>query len=118
MQGADKAKSYISACFNSRLGTHIKLRIGYMQQQHPSNGPLSGTIQMSRYQKGKTILDLLEQQIVRGSGISWAICKSAPRPRQITTPAPYHSVFTGFYPTNSIKALKANSLQAAVLLNT
>ena len=28
-----------------------------------------------------------------GSGISWAICKSAPRSRQITTPAPHHSVF-------------------------
>ena len=28
-----------------------------------------------------------------GSGISWAICKTAPRFRQITTPAPHHSVF-------------------------
>ena len=28
-----------------------------------------------------------------GSGISWAICKSAPRCRQITMPAPRHSVF-------------------------
>ena len=28
-----------------------------------------------------------------GSGISWAMCKSAPRSRQITTPAPHHSVF-------------------------
>ena len=28
-----------------------------------------------------------------GIGISWAICKSAPRSRQITTPAPHHSVF-------------------------
>jgi len=30
---------------------------------------------------------------VSGSGISWAICKSALRPRQITMPAPHHSVF-------------------------
>ena len=28
-----------------------------------------------------------------GSGISWATCKSAPRPRQITMPAPHNSVF-------------------------
>ena len=28
-----------------------------------------------------------------GSGISWAICKSAPRSRQITTAASHHSVF-------------------------
>ena len=47
-----------------------------------------------------------------GNGISWDICKSAPRSRQITTPAPHHSVFlhTGCpscCPTNSVKALKA-----------
>jgi len=31
-----------------------------------------------------------------GSGISWTICKSfAPRSKQITTPAPHHSIFTG-----------------------
>jgi len=30
---------------------------------------------------------------VSGSGISWAICKSAPRSRQITMPAPHHSIF-------------------------
>ena len=31
-----------------------------------------------------------------GTGISWTICKrSAPRSRQITTPTPRHSVFTG-----------------------
>jgi len=29
-------------------------------------------------QKVKTNLDLLEQEIVSGSGISYAICKSAP----------------------------------------
>jgi len=51
---------------------------------------LSG-LRVSWYQKGKTNLDFLEQGTVSGSGISWAICKSAPRPRQITTPAPYHS---------------------------
>ena len=50
-----------------------------------------------------------------GSGISWAICKSAPCSRQITTPAPHHSVFLqagcpSCCPTNSVKALKANRL--------
>ena len=33
-----------------------------------------------------------------GSGISWAVCKSAPRSRQITTPALHHSGFTGRMP--------------------
>ena len=43
--------------------------------------------------KVKPIWILLEQETVSGSGISWAICKSAPRSRQITTPVPHHSVF-------------------------
>ena len=37
---------------------------------------------------------LLKQETVSGSGISAGpICKSAPRSRQTTTPAPHHSVF-------------------------
>ena len=43
--------------------------------------------------KVKPIWILLNQETVSGSGISWAICKSAPRSRQITMPAPHHSVF-------------------------
>jgi len=44
---------------------------------------MSGTTRVSSYQNGKTRkvktnLDLLEQEIVSGSGICWAICKSAP----------------------------------------
>ena len=68
------------------------------------NGPFSGTTQVSRYQKGKPIWILLKQETVSGSGIHWAICKSAPRSRQTTMPAPYHSqFFTGrmpFHPPN------------------
>jgi len=44
-------------------------------------------------QEDKTNLDLLEQEIVINIGISCAICKSAPWPRHITTPASHHSVF-------------------------
>ena len=65
------------------------------QKKHPFNGPFSGTTQVSRYQKGKTNLDFTEAS---GSGISWAICKSASRSRQITTPTTHHSVFTGRMP--------------------
>jgi len=58
---------------------------------------LSGTIRMSRYQKGKnqegkTNLDSLEQEIVSGSGIllgHMQVCTSS----QITTPTSHHSVF-------------------------
>jgi len=62
--------------------------------------------------KVKPIWILLEQETISGSGISWAICKSAPRSKQITTPAPDYSSFLqagcpSCRPTNSVKALKA-----------
>jgi len=86
----------------------------------PFNGPLSRTTRVSRYQKGKPIWILLKQETV--SGISWAICKSAPRSRQITTSAPHHSVFLqagcpSCHPTNSVKALKANRRHLSLARN-
>ena len=49
--------------------------------------------------KVKPIWILLKQETVSGSGITWAICKSAPHSRQITMPAPHHSCFfTGRMP--------------------
>ena len=56
---------------------------------HPFNGPLSGTTRVSRYQKGKTNLDFTEARDSEWQCISWAICKSASRSRQITTPVFY-----------------------------
>ena len=44
----------------------------------PFNGPLSRTTQVSRIWKGKTNLDLLEQETVSSSCNSWARRKSAP----------------------------------------
>jgi len=63
--------------------------------------------------KVKPIWILLKQETVSGSGISWAICKSASRSRQITTPVLHHSSFLqagcpSCHRTNSVKALKAN----------
>jgi len=52
---------------------------------------LSGTTQASRYQKGETNVDFTEA--VSGSSISWAMCKSTLRSRQLAMPAPHHSVF-------------------------
>ena len=82
---------------------------------HPFNGPFSRTTRVSRYQKGKTNLDFTE---ARDSEWRWhqlGICKSAPRFRQKTMPAPHHSVFLqarcpSCRPTNSVKALKAHSI--------
>ena len=80
---------------------------------HLFNGPFSGTAVWAGTRKVKPIWILLKQETVSGSGISWAICKSASRSRQITTPAPHHSVFLqarcpSCRPINSVKALKAN----------
>ena len=71
----------------------------------------SGTTQVSWYQKGKPIWILLKKETASGSGISWAVCKSAPCSKQITMPAPHNSVFLqarrrSSHPTNSVKALK------------
>ena len=65
--------------------------------------------------KVKPIWILLEQETVSGSGISWAICKSAPHSRQITTPVLHYSSFLqagcpSCRPTNSVKALKDRML--------
>ena len=71
----------------------------------PCNDLFSGATWVSRYQKGKTSLDLNEARddgVWDGSGISWTVRKqSAPRSRQITTPTPHHSIFTGrlLFPT-------------------
>jgi len=59
---------------------------------HPFNGPFPGLPRWARSRKVKPIWILLKQETVSGSDISWAICKTAPRSRQITTPTPRHSV--------------------------
>ena len=67
-------------------------------QLQPFNGLFPRTTWVSQYQKGKTNLDFTG---ARDSEWQWhqlAICKSAPRSRQTTTPTPHHSFFTGRMP--------------------
>jgi len=101
-------QSAIDATFNygTHTHTHTVLRPSWI---------LSRTTQVSRHHKGKTNLYLLEQEIVSGSGISWAICKSAPWPRHITMPASYHSVF---YRLDALLATQpSQSTEGTVLLS-
>jgi len=82
------------------------------KQTHPFNGPLSGTIRVSRYQKGKTNLDFTE---ARDSEWQWhqlghmEVCTSLQTNNHASTP-PLSFLQAGCpscRPTNSIKALKA-----------
>ena len=72
--------------------------------------------------KVKPIWILLKQETVSGSGISWDICKSAHRSRQITMPAPPFSFLQAgcpsWCPTNSVKALKGISVIHQLCLNS
>ena len=89
---------------------------------HPFNGLFSRTTWVSQYQKGKTSLELnkaREDGVLGYSVISWTICKqSAPCSRQMTTPTPHHSIFTGrmLFPTpnqqnQSIKGLTISNIK-------
>jgi len=84
----------------------------FSHHTHPFNGPLSGTTQVSRYQKGKTNLDVTE---ARDSEWQWhqlgdmQVCTSLQTDNHTSTP-PLCFLQAGFpscRPTNSIKALKA-----------
>ena len=64
---------------------------------HPFNGFFSRKTWVSRYQKGKTSLDLNEArdgEVLESNGISRTLCKQyALHSREITTAAPHHSIF-------------------------
>ena len=55
---------------------------------------------------GKNNLDFTEARDSEWSGISWAICKSAPRSREITTPATHHSRV--FYRPDALPAAQSS----------
>ena len=65
----------------------------YSTHTRAFNCPFPGIPRWAGTRKIKLIWVLLKQETVSGSGIRWAICKSAHRSRQITMPATHHSVF-------------------------
>ena len=72
--------------------------IVFEQTKHLFNNPFPALPRWAGIRKVKPSWILLKQETVSGSCISWAICKSAPRSRLITMPAPHSSVFTGQMP--------------------
>jgi len=124
-RGADRrVKSLIELA--ERISGFCRVSRPLSPRRHTHTHARAHTHTFVRDYSGKPVPDrnnqsgfLLKQETVSGSGISWAICKSAPRSRQTTTPAPHHSVFlqTGCpscRPTNSVKALKATALRATL----
>ena len=82
---------YVSVCHKNYVWlTHTHTHT-HLTALFPGSPGWAGT------RKVKPIWILLKQETVSGSGISWAICKSAPRSRQTTTPAT-HRFFTGRMP--------------------
>jgi len=75
------------------------------------NGPLSGTTQVSQYQKGKTNLDFIEAR-----DIEWQwhqlgcmqVCTSLQTDNHASTPPDYSVFYPSCHPSNSVKALKAH----------
>ena len=98
-----------SACEMLSVYTHTHTHT----HTHTFNGPLSGTTQVSQYQKGKTNLDFTE---ARDSEWQWhqlgdtQICTSIQTNNHASTPplSFYRHGCPSCRPTNSVKALKAN----------
>ena len=74
-------------------GTHISKHTKRLHTHTRLTALIPRLPRWASTRKVKPIWILLKQETVSGSGISWAICKSAPRSRQKTKPAPHHSVF-------------------------
>ena len=83
------------------LGQSIQSSMFYTLHTHPINDPFPGLPRWAGTRKVKPIWILLEQETVSGSGISWAICKSAPHS---STPA-----LQFFYRPDALPAAKALS---------
>ena len=94
------------------LGVHETVVLELLRRSTPIHYHAIVITGVRHRRRTVTIWILLKQETVSGSGISWAKCKSAPCSRQITMPAPHHSVFyrpdalPAAQPTAS-KALKA-----------
>jgi len=67
--------------------THARTHAHHLTALYPGLPGWAGT------RKVKPVWILPKQETVSGSGIRWAVCKCAPRSRQIAMPARHHSVF-------------------------
>jgi len=92
---ASRARAYCEWIFGAVTCGNISLTF-VLQNTHTHTrltALFPGLPMWAGTRKVKTIWILLKQETASGSGISWALCKSAPRSRQITMPVPHHSSF-------------------------
>jgi len=82
MYGMTEAIASNKSVYSSLISTHTHLTALFL-----------GLPGWAGKRKVKPIWILLKQETVSGSGISWAVCMSAPCSRQITMPVPHHSFF-------------------------
>ena len=73
----------LSQSRNKKWTTHARTHA--RTRARAFNSPFPGLPGWASTRKVKPIWILLKQETVSGSDISWAVCKSAPRSRQITT---------------------------------
>jgi len=98
--------------WNPTLGNRVWATFAFLLFIHPFNGPLSGTTQVSRYQKGKINLDFTE---ARDSEWQWnplghmQVCTSLQADNHTNTSllSFLQAGCPSCRPTNSVKALKA-----------
>jgi len=118
---AGEVEGSSSRCPKSRARTMTSLAATSTSWQththtHPFNGPFSTTTQVSRYQKGKTNLDFTE---ATDSEWQWhqlghmQVCTSLQTDNHTSTPTLrfLQAGCPSCRPTNSVKALKANTGQ-------
>ena len=96
-------QSLITLYGNSLFWYFAACSIHMHTRMHTFKGPLPGTIRVSWYQKSKNQSGFYwnKRQWVAVASFGPYVCKSAPRSRQITMPAPHHS---GFYRPDTLPA--------------
>ena len=90
-------KTFSQTCCTTcqKLSCHCFVPVGYLVTHTRLTALCPGLPRWAGTRKVKPNWILLKQETVNSTGIRWAICKSAPRSRQITMPAPHRSVFYG-----------------------
>ena len=97
--------------------THTRTHVRKHTNTHTLNGLFSGTTQVSRYQKGKNILDFTEASDSewKWHQLGMQVCTSLQHP---TTQSFLQAGSPSCRPTNSVKALKAFYIKYTCILQS